>query len=189
LSQYLTSREVDVRAYGVVARLLLALAGATLRAQTADPRPAIAVLNLRFDGRFANLLEPGDTAVAAAATSRLLETLKASDRLAVVDSSTVARSVAVREADGNPCDHPCAVGVGRELRARWVVKGTVIKTSNLVWVLTGQLIEVATDREVLSDSYELKGDARRMGPAGAHVFAQRVEKAAGASAAAVAPSP
>ncbi len=69
-----------MRAYDVVARLLVALAGPTLGAQTASPRPAIAVLNLQFDGRFANVLEPGDTAVAAAATSRLLETLKASDR-------------------------------------------------------------------------------------------------------------
>jgi TolB-like protein len=178
-----------VRAYGMVAALLLELAGAALRAQTSGPRPAIAVLNLRFDGRFANVLEPGDTAVVAAATSRLLETLKASDRLTLVDSSAVARSVAVRETDADPCDHACAVAVGRELGARFVVKGSVIKTSNLVWVLTGQLIDVASDRAILSDSYELKGDARRMGPAGAHAFAQRVEKSAGASAAAAAPSP
>lgn len=178
-----------MRAGAVVAPLLLALAGLNLRAQTGGTRPAIVVLNLRFDGRFANLLEPGDTAVAAAATSRLLETLKASDRVAVVDSNAVARSVAAREADGNPCDNPCAVAVGRELGARWVVRGTVVKTSNLVWVLTAQLIDLASNRLILSDSYELKGDARRMGPAGAHVLAQRVEKAASASAATVAPSP
>ena len=178
-----------MRAYDVAARLLVALAGPTLGAQTASPRPAIAVLNLQFDGRFANVLEPGDTAVAAAATSRLLETLKASDRLAVADSTAVARSVAAREADGNPCDNPCAVAVGRELGARWVVRGTVVKTSNLVWVLTAQLIDLRSNRLILSDSYELKGDARRMGPAGAHVLAQRVEKAASASVATAAPSP
>jgi TolB-like protein len=169
--------------------LLLALAGPPLRAQTGGPRPAIVVLNLRFDGRFANMLEPGDTAVAAAATSRLLETLKVSDRLAVVDSSAVAHSVAAREADGNPCDKPCAVAVGREFGARWVLQGNVIKTSNLVWVLTAQLIDLASNRPILSDSYELKGDATRMGPAGAHTLAQRVEKAAAASAATAPPSP
>lgn len=178
-----------MRAYGVVASLLLVLAGPTLGAQTGAARPAIVVLNLRFDGRFANVLEPGDTVVAAAATSRLLETLKASDRLAVVDSSTVARGVAAREADGNPCDNPCAVAVGRELGARWVVRGTIVKTSNLVWVLTAQLVDLPNNRLILSDSYELKGDARRMGPAGAHVLAQRIEKAVGASAATTAPSP
>jgi TolB-like protein len=145
------------------------------------------VVNLRFDGRFANVLESGDTAVAAAATSRLLETLKASDRLAVVDSSAVARSVAAREADGNPCDNPCAIVVGRELGARWVVRGTLVKTSNLVWVLTAQLTDLSSNRLILSDSYELKGDARRMGPAGAHVLAQRIEKAARAATAV--PSP
>jgi len=178
-----------VRAHGVVAPLLLVLAGPALGAQTGGPRPTIVVVNLRFDGRFANLLEQGDTAVAAAATSRLLETLKASDRLAVVDSSVVARSVGGREADGNPCDNPCAVAVGRELSARWVVRGTLVKTSNLVWVLTAQFIDVASNRLILSDSYELKGDARRMGPAGAHVLGQRVEKAANASAVTAAPSP
>ena len=173
-----------------IALVPLALAGPALRAQSSSPRPAIVVLNLRFDGRFANLLEVGDTAVAMAATSRLLETLKASDRLTVVDSSAVARSVALREGDGDdPCDHSCAVAVARELGARFVVKASLIKTSNLVWVLTGQVVDVATDRAVLSDSYELKGDARRMGPAGAHAFAQRVEKAAGARTAAVAPAP
>jgi hypothetical protein len=65
----------------------------------------------------------------------------------------------------------------------------VIKTSNLVWVLTAQLIDLARNRSILSDSYELKGDATRMGPAGAHTLAQRVEKAAAASAATAPPSP
>lgn len=178
-----------MRAYGVAAPLLLALAGSALAAQTGGPGPTIAVLNLRFDGRLANMLEPGDSAVAGAATSRLLETLKASDRLALVDSSAVARSVAAREADGNPCDNPCAVAVGRELGARWVLRGTMVKTSNLVWVLTAQLFDLPSNRLLLSDSYELKGDVRRMGPAGAHVLAQRVEKAASASAATAVPSP
>ncbi len=178
-----------MRAYGGVAPLLLALAGPTLTAQSGSPRRGIVVLNLRFDGRFANVLEPGDTAVAAAATSRLLETLRAVDGLAVADSSAVARSVAAREADGNPCDNPCAVAVGRELGARWVVRGTVVKTSNLVWVLTAQLIDLPSTRLILSDSYELKGDARRMGPAGAHVLARRIERAARASAVPAAASP
>jgi hypothetical protein len=65
----------------------------------------------------------------------------------------------------------------------------VAKTSNLVWVLTAQLIDLPSNRLILSDSYELKGDARRMGPAGAHVLAQRIEKKASASAATPAPAP
>ncbi len=159
--------------------LLLTAAG-RLPAQSAGARPAVMVLNLRFDGEHANVLEPGDTAVVAAATSRLRATLGASDRLAVVDSQAVAAAVAAQEAGGDPCDDACAVQAGRAVGAQWVVKGTVTKTSNLVWLLSGQLIEVATSRLVLSDGYELKGDATRMAPAGAHVFAQRIEKMIGA---------
>jgi hypothetical protein len=103
--------------------LTLLLVGAhplRLEAQSDRPRPAIVVVNLRFDGEHANVLSPGDTAVVAAATSKLLATLRASELVALVDATT-----------GKP---------------------------------------------VLADSYEIKGDARTMAPAGAHVFAQRIEK-------------
>src|SRR2546430_1842672 len=93
------------------------------------------VLNLRFDGAYANVLEPGDTAVVRAATSRLLATLRAFDGVAVVDSGAVAAAVTAAEADGNPCDNACARVLARRLGARWVTKGTVLKTSNLVWIL------------------------------------------------------
>jgi len=147
-----------------------------LTAQSAV-RPGIAVLNLRFDGEHANVLEAGDTAVVRAATSRLRAALRASDRIALVDSGAVAIAVAAAEADGNPCDNACARAVARQLGARWVAKGTVSKTSNLVWILSAQLLDAATGRVVLADGYELKGDAARMAPAGAQVFAQRVERA------------
>jgi TolB-like protein len=154
-------------------------AAASLAAQHASssPRPVVAVLNLRFNGEHANVLEAGDTLVAAAATTKLIATLRASERLDVVDSARVAAAVAAAEADGNPCDNPCALAVGRALGAQWVAKGTVTKTSNLVWLLNGELFDVAGAKPVLADSYELKGDPTRMGPAGAHVFAQRVERA------------
>jgi len=58
-----------------------------------------------------------------------------------------------------------------------VAKGTVSKTSNLVWLLRAELFDATTGKAVLADNYELKGDAARMAPAGAHVFAQRVERA------------
>ena len=57
------------------------------------------------------------------------------------------------------------------------VKGTIAKTSNLVWILRADLFDVTSGKAVLADSYELKGDAARIAPAGAHVFAQRVERA------------
>jgi len=132
-----------VRAGGVALVALLisvALLPPRLAAQGGASRPTIAVVNLRFDGEHANVLQPGDTAVVAAATSKLLATLRASDVVTLVDSSNL---------------------------------------SNLVWLLTAELFDASTGKPVLADSYEIKGDAARMAPAGAHVFAQRVEKTIG----------
>ena len=165
----------------VVVSMLLSVTAARLAAQTDRPRPAVVVVNLRFDGEHANVLSPGDTAVVAAATSKLLATLRASERVTLVDSGTVAAAVAAAEAGGNPCGNDCAVSVARQLGARWVAKGTISNLSNLVWFLTAELFDATTGKPVLADSYEIKGDARTMAPAGAHVFAQRIEKTIGAA--------
>jgi len=157
----------------------LALWSGTLPAQSAAPRPAIAVINLRFDGEHANVLGPGDTAVVAAATSKLLATLRSSEAVTVVDSATVAAAVAGAEADGNACDNRCAVAVARRLGARWVAKGSISNLSGLVWQFGAELFDVTTGQPVLVDSYEIKGDPARMAPIGAHMFAQRVEKKIG----------
>ena len=170
-----------MRAAGVaLVSMLVAVAAPRLAAQGGAARPAIVVVNLRFDGEHANVLGPGDTAVVAAATSKLLATLRASDLVTLVDSTAVAAAVAGAEAGGNPCGNDCAVAVARQLGARWVAKGTISNLSNLVWLLTAELFDAMTGKPVLADSYEIKGDARRMAPAGAHVFAQRVEKTIGA---------
>lgn len=155
---------------------LLICPAAAVRAQGGAPRPAVAVVNLRFDGEHANVLSPGDTAVVAAATSKLLATLAASDRVTLVDSATVAIAVGAAESSGNPCDNACALDVARTVGARWVAKGTISNLSNLVWLLTAELFDVTTGKPVLADSYEIKGDPARMAPAAAHVFAQRIEK-------------
>jgi hypothetical protein len=46
----------------------------------------------------------------------------------------------------------------------------------LIWIFSGELINVATGKLVLDDSYELKGIASDMVPKGAEVFARRVVK-------------
>ena len=157
-----------------LASLVLWCAG--LAAQSGAPRPVVAVLNLRFNGQHANVLQAGDTAVVAAATSKLRATLAASDVVTIVDSSATATAVAAAEADGNPCDNACAVSVARRLGARWVAKGTISNLSNLVWLLSAELLDTTTGRQVLADTYEIKGEAARMAPGAAHMFAQRVEK-------------
>ena len=168
-----------MRAGGVVFGWLLCSI-LVLPSRLAAQAPKIAVVNLRFDGYHANVLQPGDTAIVAAATSKLLATLRASERVTLVDSGAVAAAVAAAEADGNPCGNDCAVGVARRLGAAWVAKGTITNLSNLVWYLNAELFDVTTGRPVLADSYEIKGDPANMAPAGAHVFAQRVEKTIGA---------
>ena len=163
----------------VVIPVLLATLAGGLAAQSGVPRPTVIVLNLRFDGEHANVLQATDTAVVAAATSKLLATLRASALVTLVDSSAVAAAVAAAEAGGDPCGNACAVAVARQLGARWVAKGTISNLSNLVWLLTAELFDATTGKPVLADSYEIKGDARIMAPGGAHVFAQRVEKTIG----------
>jgi hypothetical protein len=164
----------------VASLVLLVLWCAGLAAQNGGPpRPLVAVINLRFNGQHANVLQPGDTAVVAAATSKLRATLAASDVVTIVDSSVTAAAVAAAEADGNACDNACAVAVARRLGARWVARGTISNLSNLVWLLAADLLDVTTGRAELADTYEIKGEAARMAPGAAHMFAQRVEKTVG----------
>jgi hypothetical protein len=159
--------------------LLSALAG-RLAAQSGVPDRALAVIDLRFDGAHATVLEPGDTAVVRAATAQLRATLAGVAGVTLIDSTRVAARVAADAADGNRCDNACALRVARALGARWVVLGTLAKTSPLVWVFFVGLVDVATGTPVLVDTYEIKGEAIRMAPAGAAAFARRVAKATGA---------
>lgn len=77
---------------------------------------------------------------------------------------------------GVPCDVKvaCALAVARQQAARWVVLTKVSKTSNLIWLLSAQLIRVETGEIVLDDSTELKGDPDAMIRVGMRIFADRV---------------
>src|SRR2546430_17581093 len=107
-------------------------AGAALAAQSGARRPAIAVINLRFDGEHANVLGPGDTAVVAAATSKLLATLRASDLVPLVDSTPVPAAVAGARAGRTPPGHAPRGARARPPGARPVATGTTSTPSNLV---------------------------------------------------------
>jgi hypothetical protein len=54
--------------------------------------------------------------------------------------------------------------------------GKVSKTSNLIWLFTGQLIYAPTGEIVLDDSTELKGEPQAMIRAGSRIFAERVAR-------------
>src|SRR4029077_19852678 len=109
-----------------------------------SPPPLLVVFFLRFLGDPANVLSPGDTAVVAAATSKLLATLRGSERVGLVYAGVVAPAVASAEPAGNPCGNDCALTVARQLGARWVAKGTISNLSNLVWLLTAELFDATT---------------------------------------------
>src|SRR3989442_3260052 len=103
--------------------MLVSVTAPPLVAQSGQPRPAIVVVNLRFDGEHANVLQASDTAVVAAATSKLLATLRASELVTLVDSSAVAAAVAAAEAGGAPCGHALAPGVAPAPRGRRGAQG------------------------------------------------------------------
>ena len=125
------------------------------------PSASIAVFATALYNDQANLREATDSAQAGIATEVLRARLR--ERLtdqvvsfAAIDSlerTSAARSLA----GGVPCNVrvACALSVGRALGARWIVLTKVSKTSNLIWLLSAQLIRVATGAIILDDSTEL----------------------------------
>lgn len=171
----------------VLAAGLLALA-TPARAQAPaqrGPEPAtapVAVFPAALYNEQANVREAGDSAVAAIATEvlrgRLEEKLGAQlVPFAAIDSAQDTPAAADL-AGGVACNVrvACALGVGRSLGARWVVLAKVSKTSNLIWLLSAQLIRVADGDIVLDDSTELKGEPEAMVRIGTRSFADRVAR-------------
>jgi hypothetical protein len=166
------------------AALLIAASGALAQSGDASAKAQVkvAMLDLAFYGKRANDLFPGDTAMAATATAVMRKGLTGQPGITFVDSATVAKTASGPKAMAVVQDVPCNVvvacarEVGQELGAKWVVMGKISKTSDLIWIFSGELIDVASGKLVLDDSYELKGIASDMVPKGAEVFARRVAK-------------
>ena len=131
----------------------------------------------------ANLQEASDSSKSTLATRVMTEKLQAllgkqlvaGDSVALVDSSPEARATTGKQ---QPCNVivACARLVGKKLGAPWVVMAKVSKTSNLIWLFTGQLIHVPTGKIILDDSTELKGEPDAMVRAGSRIFAERVAR-------------
>jgi hypothetical protein len=149
---------------------------------SAKAQVKVAMLDLAFYGKRANDLMPNDSAMAMTATGVMRAGLTGKPGLTFVDSLSVAKTVSSPKAMALVQDVPCNVvvacarEVGKELGADWVVMGKISKTSDLIWIFSGELINVASGKLVLDDSYELKGIASDMVPKGAEVFARRVAK-------------
>ncbi len=155
---------------------------AALCAQTAPERAdaPVAILSTALYNDQANLREPSDSARAGLGTlvlrTRLQERLGAQVRSYAATDSAAAGPEARALTGGFSCNVKvaCALAVARAQNARWVVLTKVSKTSNLIWLLSAQLIRVATGEIVLDDSTELKGDPDGMIRVGMRIFADRL---------------
>jgi len=172
---------------------ILALLGAVLiiphaSAQTvstaprAAPNAKVVVLPVALYNAQANLQEASDSSRAVLSSEILtlkLQELLGDQLLAGARVAAVAASPKAQETTGKqPCNVivACARLVANSLEAPWVVIAKVSKTSNLIWLFTGQLIHAPTGEIILDDSTELKGEPAGMVRAGSRIFAERVAR-------------
>lgn len=146
------------------------------------PGARVAALDVALYNAQANVQEPTDVEKAALATKVLHATLARLLPGQLVDSAA-ARAAAKSEparalAGGQACNVvvACARAVARSSDAPWVVLAKVSKTSNLIWLLTAQLVHVPSGTIILDDSTELKGEPEAMVRAGTRIFAERVAR-------------
>jgi hypothetical protein len=164
-----------------IASVASPVAGQSAGAGRAAPR--VAVFNVALYTAGANVQEASDSGKAALATQTLRAVLRDSLGDALVDSAAVARAAAAPENEritgGKGCNVivSCVKEVGGRLGASWAVMAKVSKTSNLIWLLTGQLIDLRSGKILLDDSTELKGDPGPMIRTGVRIFADRVARA------------
>ncbi len=146
------------------------------------PGARIAALEVALYNAQANVQELTDAEKAALATRVLHATLakllpdQLADSLAVRAAAHSEPALAL--AGGQACNVvvACARAVGAAVDAPWVVLAKVSKTSNLIWLLTAQLVHVPSGTIILDDSTELKGEPETMVRAGARIFAERVAR-------------
>lgn len=147
----------------------------SMTAASPGARPTLAIFNVAFYGKSANSIEPGDSATAEGATTRIWQIIREAGTLTLVDSARVATLGVQYAAAGRSCSTSidCARRVGRETGARWVFMAKVSKTSNLIWYFSGQVIESATGKILMDDEFEMKGIRDEMIPQGARSLGRR----------------
>lgn len=168
--------------------VLVSGAHRSARAQSADstlheaPDARVAALEVALYNAQANVQEPTDADKAALATEVLHGTLTRLLPGQLADSAALhaatGTETARAKAGGQACNVivACARAAAEEVDATWVVLAKVSKTSNLIWLLTAQLVHVPSGTLVLDDSTELKGEPEAMVRAGARIFAERVAR-------------
>ena len=174
---------------GVWGGMLGAQATPAVRTGSGATPIKVAVLDFAFYGKGATSIQPGDSAMGDVGTAAIRKNFALFPEITLVDSNAVSAAekstTAIDSADSHPCNAIVACGrvVGRAVGARYVVMGTISKTSNLIWIFSGQLVDVTRHDLVMDDEYELKGDSRDMVAQGSRVFVRRVAKKVGAASA------
>jgi Protein of unknown function (DUF2380). len=175
-----------IRWLTAVSIVLASLGARPAGAQDLDSKPyespdaRVAAFDVALYNAQANVQEATDFEKAELATQVLLGTLGKLLPGQLADSAAVRAAAgsdsAVAIAGGQSCNVivACARAVARAVDAPWVVLAKVSKTSNLIWLLTAQLVHAPTGTIVLDDSTELKGEPEAMVRAGARIFAERV---------------
>jgi Protein of unknown function (DUF2380) len=154
----------------------------TSAAEKASPAASVVVFPVALYNAQANLQEASDTARATLSTQVLTGKLRELLGSQLVSGPPVASAAASADAVATTGHQPCNVivacarQVAISLQAPWVVIAKVSKTSNLIWLFTGQLIHAPTGEIVLDDSTELKGEPEAMVRAGSRIFAERVAR-------------
>ena len=146
------------------------------------PGASVAALDVALYNAQANVRERTDAEKAALASKVLHATLASllpgqlADRAAV--RAAAHSEPAQTLAGGQACNVvvACARAVAGAVDAPWVVLAKVSKTSNLIWLLTAQLVHVPSGTIILDDSTELKGEPEAMVRAGVRNFAERVAR-------------
>jgi hypothetical protein len=147
-----------------------------------SPNALVAVLPTALYTAQANLQEASDSTKSTIATGVLLETLGELLGTQAVSGDRIAALLDAPETAATRGDQACNVivacarAVAKQIGAPWVVMTKISKTSNLIWLFTGQLIQTSTGTIILDDSTELKGEPDRMVRAGTRIFAQRVAR-------------
>ena len=153
---------------------------------TSKPREApaalVVVLPVALYNAQANVQEASDTSQAELSTQVLTAKLQEQLGKQLIAGERVAAAAGSPEALATTGKQQCNVivscarQVGKALGAPWVVMAKVSKTSNLIWLFTGQLIHVSTGEIILDDTTELKGEPAGMVRAGSRIFAERVAR-------------
>ena len=160
--------------------MAIAVAAPTAGAQATNT--TVAVFQSALYNKDALVIEPTDSAKSILATQELRARFATDLGNHLIDSRRVDSAAMSPAAQTVAGEHACNVivacvrSVGAALGAQWVVMTKVSKTSNLIWLLSGQLINVSTGKIEIDDSTELKGNPTVMIPPGVRIFADRVTK-------------